>query len=312
VNRSLFDKHVARIAEAAGAQYIMGSRVESLIIEDNFTRGILLEKIRENERKFADIVIDAEGVSSRLLRQFGLSSLDRRMVVNGVEAEVEGVKDTVSDEVEVFLGKEYAPGFYAWLIPKNDGSAKVGLASRSGNSLEFLLRLIKKHPVASEQLRHARVMKKAFHPITLGGSIPRAFGNGFLAVGDVASQVKPTTGGGMILGMNCARIAAEVANEAFDRNDFSAKYLGEYERRCDEFSGFDMRVMLRIRKMLNRLSDERLDDLIGFCSRFRIDEAFRNVDDLVLQARGFLRAAHSPQMFAVLAYFFFVYLSANP
>lgn len=312
VNRSLFDKHIARLAEAAGAQYITSSRVESLIVENRVAKGILIEKMRGNERKFADIVIDAEGVSSRLLRQFGLSSLDRGMVVNGVEAEVESVKDTFSDEVEVFLGGQYAPGFYAWLIPRNDGSAKVGLASRSGNLLEFLLRLIKKHPIASQQLKHARMTKKAFHPITLGGPIPRTFGNGFLAVGDVASQVKPTTGGGIILGMNCARIAAEVADEAFDSDDFSAKHLGLYGKRCDEFSGFDMTVMLRIRKMLNRLSDERVDDLISFCSRFRIDEAFRNVDDLVLQAHGLLRAARSPRTFAVLAYFFLVYIFANP
>jgi digeranylgeranylglycerophospholipid reductase len=312
VNRSLFDKHLAERAQEAGAIYILNSRIESLMVEDGFTRGVSFQENNQQKRVSSDIVIDAEGTSSRLLRQIGLPLLNVSMLLNGVEAEVENVKDTPADEVEVFLGKSYAPAFYAWLMPGIDGSAKVGLASKDGNSLELLEKLMKRHPVAAKQLRNARILKKAYHPITLGGPIPKLFENGFLVIGDAASQVKPTTGGGVILGMNCARIAAEVVSEAFKRNDFSAQLLKRYQTRCDEFYGLDMKLMLGIRKVLNRLSDRSLDDLLEFCNRFRVDKAFRDFDEIDLQAHGFLRSALDPRIFAVLAYLFMIYLSANP
>ncbi|MEM3151596.1 MAG: DUF47 family protein, partial [Candidatus Bathyarchaeia archaeon] len=75
---------------------------------------------------------------------------------------------------------------------------------------ELLKKLMLTHPAASNKLRNSKLSQTNFHCLTLGGPIPKFYSNGFLAVGDVASQVKPTTGGGVILGMTCAKIAAEV------------------------------------------------------------------------------------------------------
>ena len=168
VNRVLFDKHVAEMAEKAGVCYCLDSRVESLIVEDGFVKGVIINQSGKNKEEFlARIVVDAEGVSSRILRQAGLLGLDRNRLVSAVQAEVENVEGVEPDMVEVFLGKDYAPGFYAWLIPKHDGEAKVGLAAETGNPKELLQRLILKHPVASRKLGTAKILKAAFHPIPL-------------------------------------------------------------------------------------------------------------------------------------------------
>jgi flavin-dependent dehydrogenase len=58
-----------------------------------------------------------------------------------------------------------------------------------------------RHPIAKKQVKGAKITKTAYHAITLAGPISRAYSNGFLAVGDVASQVKPTTGGGVVFGL---------------------------------------------------------------------------------------------------------------
>ena len=174
INRTLFDKYLAEKAEAAGARYCLNSRVQSLIIDNGFVKGVNIEQKGASEEKVsAKIVVDAEGIASRILRQTGLSTLNRDRLVYAVETEVENVKNVELDAVEVFLGKNYAPGFYAWLIPKPDGTAKVGLATKTGNPQEFLRRLMLKHPVASKQLRTAKITRIAFHPISLGGPIPR-------------------------------------------------------------------------------------------------------------------------------------------
>lgn len=313
VNRILFDKYVAEMAEEAGVHYYLSSRVESLI-EDGFVKGVAVRKKGKNEEEefLAKIVVDAEGISSRILRLAGLSSLNRQMVVNGVEAEVENVEDVDLSMVEVFFGKNYASGFYAWLIPKKDGKAKVGLAAKSGNPYELLQKFMLKHPAASEKLRTAKIVHVAFHPLTLGGPIKKAYSNGFLAVGDAASQVKPTTGGGVVFGLNCARIAADIASKGLKENDFSSEFLSRYQRRFEEVLGFDVNVMLRIRKMLDAMSDQKIDDAISLCKKLRLDENFQSFKDIDFQGQSLLRLLRSPKMFVALFYFFLLYLSANP
>ncbi len=311
VDRTLFDRYLAEKAQNLGATYCLDSRVENLIVEKDKVEGIVISHQGNREKVHSRIVVDAEGISSRLLRQTGLRALDTKMLVNGIEAEAENVKDTNSDTVEVFFGKEYAPGFYAWLMPKKNGKTKVGLAARSANPIELLKKLITKHPVMSKKFRDAKITRTMIHPITLGGPITKAYSDGFLAVGDAASQVKPTTGGGVVFGMTCAAIAAEVANEAVRQDDVSSHFLKTYQEKCNETLGFDTRMMVRMRRTLNRMSDDRLDSLIGLCAKLGLDKTLRNVKEIDLQGRTLLHVLRSPRMFAALGYFFFAYLFAN-
>lgn len=302
VNRALFDQYIARRAEKAGALFFLGSRVESLTVDSGFVKGVVAGRRSGVLRWSARIVVDAEGISARLSRQAGLSPPNRTMILNGVEAEVENVRNIQEDTVEVFLGREYAPGFFAWLIPKSGGKAKVGLAAEKANPKELLNKLVNQHPKASGKLRQARILQITYHPVTLGGLIPEACGNGFLAVGDVASQVKPTTGGGVTVGLTCGEIAARVAWWALCRNDFSSDFLREYLRRCKTIFGFDMQVMLRARKVFNALSDERVDDMIGFCTRYGVDRVLDRVEDIDFQGHSLLGLLPHPEMLVFILY----------
>jgi geranylgeranyl reductase family protein len=309
VDRAMFDKYIAEKAQDAGAIYRLNTRVEALILKNAFAEGALVKHEETTKNMQASVVVDAEGISSRILNEAGLPRPQK--FVKGVEAEVQNVKDAEPDAVDVYLGKNYAPGFYGWLIPKKDGKAKVGLAARSGNPKELLQKLMLKHPAASKKLQSARILKATFHPITLGGPTAQAYSNGFLAVGDAASQVKPTTGGGVIFGMTCAQVAAEVASEALGKNDLSKEFLCNYQNRCREIFGFDMKIMLRMRKTLDALSDERVDDAIALCAKLRLDKILQNVKDIDFQGQTLLQVLRSPRMLTALAYFFFAYLSAN-
>ena len=234
LNRARFDKYLAWQAEAAGAQFVLNTRVQSLVRAGGFVRGVNIQRNRGwDEKVYSKVTLDAEGVSSRLLRQAGLGALKPEGLVYAVEAEVENVQDVELDAVEVYLGS-YAPGLYGWLIPRLDGTAKVGLATNRGNPQKFLHRLMSKHPVASKQLRKAKITHIGYHAISLGGPINRAYANGFLAVGDCASQVKPTTGGGVIFGLTCAKIAAETAAQAIKTGDVSSGTLQIYQKRCSD------------------------------------------------------------------------------
>jgi len=225
------------------------------------------------------------------------------MVVNGVQAETDRADGIEDDTVEIFLGSAYAPGFFAWIVPKSDGTAKVGLGTARGNPRDYLRHFVRHHPVASQRLRQSQTTSLVYHPIPLGGPVSRTFYNGLLVVGDAASHVKPTTGGGIVMGLTCASIAGQAAAYAVCNKDSSTFFLSEYERRWKREVSFDMMVMKRLRLMLNSFTDKQLDRLVALCSRLRLDESFNSFRDIDFQGTSLVRMIRSPRFLATALYF---------
>jgi len=311
VNRELFDKHLSDLATKSGARYLLESRVKSLLFDSGFVVGVAVKKGRDEKSFTSNLVIDAEGCSSTLLKKTGLQTLRGSMVVKAIQVEVDRVDEIEGDLVEVYLGRRYAPGFFAWIIPKRDASAKVGLATRAGDPREYLRRFMKNHPVASKKLRKSSITSLSLHPISLGGPVPKTYSNGLLVVGDAASQVKPTTGGGVIVGLSCSKIAGEVAYEAVKNNDFSETFLSRYQSRWKDLVGFDLTVMRVIRKLLNRLSDDKMDKIVDLCARFGVDDVLEEVGDLDFQGRSLIPMIKHPTTLVTMLYFILSWLTSS-
>ena len=305
VNRELFDKYLSNLAMKSGVRYLLESRVKSFLFDSGFVAGVAFRKGRFEKRLASSVVIDAEGCSSTILKRTGLQTLDNFMAVNAIQAEVGRVDEVDLDMVEVYLGRKYAPGFFAWIIPKRDFSAKVGLAVRTGNPREYLHRFMRNHPVASKKLGKSKITNLSVHPIPLGGPIPKTYSKGLLVVGDAASQVKPTTGGGVIVGLSCSKIAGEVAYEAVKKNDFSEAILSRYQSRWKGLVGFDLAVMQQIRRLLNRLNDRKIDKIIDLCGKLGLDNVLEEVGDLDFQGRSLIRMIKRPTALIVMFYFIF-------
>jgi len=307
LNRVLFDKFLARLADEAGVRYQLGTRVESLFLDAGQVKGVSVK----GELIESNVVIDCEGCSSTLLKKAGSPILDKSMVVKGVEAEVDRVEDVKHDMVEVYFGQKYAPGLFAWIIPRPDGSAKVGLATKTGNPKTYLQNFVSHNPKAGDKLRHSKFVSVSYHSLTLGGPLAKTYHDGLLIVGDAASQVKPTTGGGVIMGLNCAKIAGETASEAIKHGDSSASFLSRYQRRWQKVIGFDMAVMRQMRLMLNRLPDRRLDKIIVLCSQLGLNEDLRHVRDVDFQGKGIMPILKSPAAWTVAIYSILLSLTSS-
>ena len=130
-------------------------------------------------------------------------------------------------------------------------------------------------------------------------------------MGDVASQVKPTTGGGIIFGLKSSIIAAKVASFAIDNNDVSENFLKFYQSRCNKVFNFDFDVMLKFRSFLNSLSDDKLDKILRFCKKIGLNKTLQNVDEIDFQGRTLLKTIGRPAVSITLFYLFITYLTAN-
>ena len=85
------------------------------------------------------VVVVASGFGSGLPAGLGFGKVGD--FVMGAQAEVE----TNVEEVEVYLGSQFAPGFFAWLVPTHQGRALAGLLARRDTKacMEAFLRHLK-------------------------------------------------------------------------------------------------------------------------------------------------------------------------
>jgi len=74
-------------------------------------------------------------------------------------------------------------------------------------------------------------MPERFHrrPIPLA-FLAQTFGERLLVVGDAAGLTKPTTAGGIYYSLLSAELAASTAQRATEGQEYSAKFLSQYQR----------------------------------------------------------------------------------
>lgn len=246
VDRAALDQRLAEGAIDAGAELILGRRVERLTLANGSVTGASGTGWAEEAR----IVIDAEGPSRRLAAEAGLTK-PRRKPLLGVNTDVACEID--STMVEVWFGGETAPGFYAWVIPTSESQARVGLAARGGDPTRLLTRFIERRFGAASHTppRAGQVL--------VDGPIEKTSSNGILLVGDAAGHAKPTTGGGVVLGGLCAVEAGKVAAQALEAGDATGRFLARYDEAWRRLYGAEFRSMQTLRGLADGVSDERMN-----------------------------------------------------
>jgi len=297
INRAKFDKYLASLAVQKGVVLRLDSRVDTIKRSGN------LIKLKTSRSEIScKMVIDAGGCGAPVSRQVGAFQHDVRKFVNSAQIHVEHVTDIDTDLVELYFGQEFAPGFFGWIIPRKDGSAKVGLGAAVGSNVQLCLeRFLKKHPIVSSKLRNAKyVTRPSFHPIPVNGAVGQTYSDAVLAVGDAASQVKPTTGGGIVFGLACGKLAGQTAANAILRDDMSSSFLKSYEDSWRRLFGFDLKAMSLLRRLMYGMPDRQLSRIFTMAKELRNDEILGRAADIDFQGKILLSLARDPRLFITL------------
>lgn len=302
LDRKGFDEHLAARAKRAGAEILLNRKAVSIQTIESDLVQVRVSNDDEPSTVSCRVLVDCEGVAPRLAPVRTAAQRRKSMWVNSAQVHVDRVSDLERDMVEVYLGSDYAPGFFAWIIPWRDGSAKVGLATREGNARVLLERFMKKHPHASRKLKRIQGHDASFHPIPLGGPVPKTFYPEMLVAGDAAQQVKPTTGGGIVFGLICGRAAGQVAHEASISGDVSERSLSRYERLWKRDIGADLDAMRRIRRMLFRLPDRYLERIFSVARSLDVAAVLSQADDIDMQGRTLARLGLNPRLTLSMLY----------
>ncbi len=152
-------------------------------------------------------VIDASGPGSSIGRDEGFAQ-GKDDLETGAFALVEGLTYP-GDAIQLWLHPSYAPGGYAWLFPRDDRVANVGVVVGRGSSISsrkgleiFLEGLL---PGASKGIQ------------VRGGAIPNGYGggriahNGLFKAGDAAGMINAISRGGIVESLCAGTLAGRHA-----------------------------------------------------------------------------------------------------
>lgn len=255
LERKVFDRVLAEKAIEAGAEIRVKSPATGLLIEDGRVVGIKAQIQGDLLEVDCSVVVGADGVESEVGRWAGLDTiLSPNDSMPCAQYLLAGI-DIDSNSMYYYVGEEVAPGGYAWIFPKGNGKANVGLGVQSDAAsepaLNYLTRFIESRPFLAQGspvslvLGNAPIAVPTFSLVT----------DGCLLVGDAARQLDPMTGGGIINSMVAGRLAGETIASAIERGDVSTKLLRPYEERWQTMLG---RRMMRNYQIKERfLASER-------------------------------------------------------
>ncbi|MCG2828711.1 geranylgeranyl reductase family protein [Methanothermobacter sp. K4] len=252
IDRTSYDRYLAELAGEAGAEVRTGTAVR------DFSEATGEVEVNGGTLK-ASVLVDARGQAAVCnkypARQFLVRFRDQEM-------------DT--DFVDLRVDSRLSPGFL-WRIPLDERTARVGAFGPRKNLKDLIKGFISD---LSTDFR----LKESYH-----GFIPQTdpdveLVNGrCIRIGDAAGQVKPTTGGGIVLASRAAHVAAETIKMALE-DDIGL--IKNYQEACRKLYMGEMKNQMRVQRTFRMLSDDDLDHIFLRMKEYGAEELISRYGDM--------------------------------
>jgi digeranylgeranylglycerophospholipid reductase len=295
LDRTRFEPALAAEAGRAGAEILIGTEATALERDGDGWLVALRDAAREYVVR-TRLIIAADGVEGMVARW---AVLDTRVPSRDMESCAQYLTTNVNvdqDAIYLHFGNNIAPGGYAWVFPKGEGSANIGLgvvALRAGerNARQWLDAYARSYFPTGIRVS-STVGGVIVHP-----TIKRTVTDGLITVGDAAHMINPLSGGGIVNAMKAGRLAAEVGAGALAAGDTSAARLSRYHDAWMEMLGDDHIRFHRLKDALSKFDDAFFDTLA------------RTVNSIAYEKRTLRRIfgsalMHHPALLPVVAKYF--------
>ncbi|MEF8774335.1 MAG: geranylgeranyl reductase family protein [Halobacteriales archaeon] len=269
VDRWEYGRQVIQGASDAGADFFYEVVVNDVKQDDDGRVSGVRGKRRGEVHEFdAEVVVDGAGSLSILqdLADLSGSTFDTNVDYSHFSSayrEIIEVEEPVPwDDALVFKPTERAAG-YLWYFPRTDTEINAGLGFQMTEPPMKLVEDLKRDLMNRPEFEGATVMDK------LGAALPTrrpydsAVHPGFIAAGDAAGHVNPTTGGGIAGAAYAGNNAGEQAVRAIEDGEYGEDALWRYNERVMDHFGARY-AGLDVYNIFTTAVD--VDDLMGLLS----------------------------------------------
>lgn len=282
IDRARFDNFLAKLAKKQGT--IIHRNNKFISYHGNYIRikNTNNNKIKKIKNK---ILIGADGPSSKVSKILNPNIKIKYWIGSQARIKIKSKKNTF----QVFLGSN-APKFFGWIVPESEKISRVGLATES-NPNYYFKKFLNKLNINNNQILKYQ-----------GGMIPnynsriKIFDQkkNIYLVGDAATQVKATTGGGIIPALNASKILSNSINNNLN-----------YQKMIEKKIKKDLYISSIVRKFLNKFSNQDYDKLILMCKNKKIKDTIENHDREYPSKIVFKLLFHEPRFLFYIKKIFF-------
>lgn len=253
--RNKFDEFLANKAADAGAKILANHQ----FMDFSGKHAIKIKNRNNNETKelVCDYIVGADGPSSSVAKAANLEAIKKFYI--GMQAKVKLKTDTGA--FETYFSNESFPKFFGWVVPESEDTARLGLGSFE-NAKDYFYSFLEKRTGSKEVL----CWESGIFPVYDPKKIIQK--DNVYLIGDAATQVKATTGGGIIPSLKAAEILCDCI---VNKKDYSR----EFKRKK---AGKELSLHLKIRGILNKFSDEDYDYLLNLMNQSRIKKTLKKYD----------------------------------
>ncbi len=273
LERRVFDRDLFLNAAKAGVRTLTSAEATGLIWDSDNVIGVEYSYRGQVRQLLARIIIVADGIGSNIARWL---FPDERLGKDDVHIAAQVVMSGVEVEVgfpEFHVGRKIAPGGYAWVFPKGEDWANVGLGvnpsmreAQKFSSFELLTKFIEKRFGGSGE-----IVEFANGNIPTARRLPRIAYRNIMFVGDAGRLIDPLSGGGIATALLSGKIAGELAADSlrWKTPEQLEGALGAYHKLWDRAKGKQLAFYARAKEIFSRLPDPELESICRF-----IDERF--------------------------------------
>ena len=245
IPRNELDEILFRRAQEAGAVTVEGCRVVSFHTTPTMVC-VEAQKAGRRRRFAGRVIIGADGANSVVARFADLMMNDARYVFPSIRGYCRGLP---FEQAILFVDEDFFPGF-GWIFPVSGDLSNVGVGmvketlGKHRISLKDFFRRFESFikSIANKNGKTVEINSTKGWPIKSYGGARRNFFERGLLIGEAACFVDPISGEGIPLALESAELGFDTLKLAFERGDFSANLLSDYERRWKERWDPDLKV----------------------------------------------------------------------
>jgi digeranylgeranylglycerophospholipid reductase len=258
LERKIFDRFVARSAAKAGAEVIVKTSATDFVRKKDGLE-VKLRRMGEEWSVETKILIGADGVESKIGRKAGIIKTLKLGDVESCAQYLMTGLEMDPNYTYFYLGNELAPGGYAWVFPKGNGSANVGIGVlpkiAKKTAREYLDSFIERENISG------KITEFVAGAVPVYGEVETAVADNIMLAGDAAFHADPITGGGIANALSAGYYAGKVAAEAVRKENYSASFLKKYDDLWKNDFGKKLARNKKLQQKFLKMDDETINKL---------------------------------------------------
>jgi digeranylgeranylglycerophospholipid reductase len=247
-------------------KYLLGEKFQSFNYVIEYDKKNIEIKTSSNVFK-AKILVGCDGPVSSVAKGFHQSN-------DLLYASQIRIKAEFPENEVMLYFHPYWKELFGWIVPEGNNLYKIGVATKSNIAKAFKIftKLI------SVNLKDAIDRQGGLIPY---GTMQKCAFENVLLLGDAACQVKATTGGGIVMLLTAAKVAANCIKKCFEKQEFSKKLIKkQYEKPAKSLIGNQLKLHYIIRKILEALTPTEFDFLFRIIKSNRIEKLISLYGDM--------------------------------